>query len=264
MGNSFRHSRDVAESVGVNLLVGDWQTSLPLHIVVRIGLLFSLVLFAAVFILLHSERQKLGIALILSFLPLLIAFAVDCATQKYTLAENSKSIIILPGSLLLLSLAISYLSPRWQKLLITTLLLLYLSLSAGDFSLRNRQMFHSINAIIQQQPTTPTLIAMNARAWGYILRLAYYIKPNAAVMLLAQESANLAPNLEKLFNYESSIYQRILWIDVAAPIWSPASTPAEKQKVENVLNTKFQLTHTQDLFGTQDLDKLSLKVYEIQ
>ncbi|MCT7950826.1 glycosyltransferase family 39 protein [Ancylothrix sp. C2] len=260
----FLHLRDVAESVGVNLLIGDWQTSLPLHLIVSTGILFSLFLFAAVFILWKPERQKLGIALILSFLPLFIAFAVDCATQKYTLAENSKSIIILPGSLLLLSLAITHLSPRWQKPLIATFLLLYLSLSAGDFSLRNRQMFHTINGIIQQQPTTPTLIAMNARAWGYILRLAYYIKPNAAVMLLAQESANLAPNLEKLFNYEASIYQRILWIDVAAPIWSPASTPAEKQKVENVLNPKFKLTQTQELFGTQDLDKLSIKLYEIK
>ncbi len=260
----FLHLRDVAESVGVNLLVGDWQTSLPLYLIVSTGILFFLLLLTAILILWKAETQKLGIALILSIFPLLIAFGVDFATQKYTLAENSKSIIILPGSLLLLSLGISHLSPRWQKGMIATLLLLYLSLSAGDFSLRNRQMFHSINDIVQQQPTTPTLIAMNARAWGYVLRLAYYIKPNAALMLLAQESANLSPNLEKLLNYEASLYQRILWIDVAAPIWSPASTPAEKQKVENVLNSKFQLTQTQELFGTQDLDKLTLKVYQLQ
>lgn len=258
------HLRDVAESLGVNLLVGDWQTSLSLPIVVSTGILFALLLLGAIFILWNPERQKLGIALILSIFPLLIAFAVDFASKKYTLAENSKSITILPGSLLLLSLAISHLSPRWQKGLIASLLVLYLSLSVGDFSLRNRQMFHSINDIVQQQPTTPTLIAMNARAWGYILRLAYYIKPNAALMLLAQESANLAPNLEKLLNYEASIYQRILWIDVAAPIWSPSSTPAEKQKLKNVLNSKFELTQTQELFGTQDLDRLTLKVYQIK
>lgn len=258
------HLRDVGESLGVNLLVGDWQTSLPLNLIVTIGFLFFLILFGATCILWHPNRPKLGIALILSLFPLLIAFCVDFATQKYTLAENSKSIIILPGTLLLLSLAISHISTRWQKPLIATLLIFYLSLSFGDFSIRNRQMFHSINNLIQQQPTTPTLIAMNSRAWGYVLRLAYYIKPNAAVMLLAQESANLSPNLEKLLKYEASIYERILWIDVAAPIWSPPSTLTEKQKVEKVLTSKFKLTQNQELFGTQDLDKLTIKFYQLK
>ncbi|HEY9810910.1 MAG TPA: glycosyltransferase family 39 protein [Halomicronema sp.] len=258
------HLKDIGESLGVNLLIGDWQTSLPLNLIVIIGLVFALILLGAICILWHQNRQKLGIALILSLFPLVIAFCVDFATQKYTLAENSKSIIILPGTLLLLSLAINHLSSRWQKPLIATLLLLYLSVSLGDFSIRNRQMFHSINNLIQQQPTTPTLIAMNSRAWGYVLRLAYYIKPNAAVMLLAQESANLSPNLEKLLNYEASIYQRILWIDVAAPIWSPPSTPTEKQKVEKVLKSKFKLTQNQELFGTQDLDKFTINLYQIK
>jgi uncharacterized membrane protein len=260
----FLHLQDIGEVLGINLLVGDWETSLPLFGVRAAGLVIAPLLLALIFLLWRlPERRALGIALFLGFFPLLLALAADIAAQKYTLSEGGRSITILPGCLLLLCLGLERTAGRWRTPAILGLLLLYLSLSAGDFSLRNRQMFHTVNAWIEQDPATPTLIAMNSRAWGYVLRLAYYITPSAPVTLLAQDSAGLAPALKKVLSAENGRYPRILWLDMASPIWSPPSTPEEKQQIQQVLTPQFQLAQSQQLSGPKaDLDKFTANLYK--
>lgn len=110
--------------------------------------------------------------------------------------------------------------------------------------------------------TTPTLVMMNSTAWGHILRLAYYIPPTLPVMLLAQKSAQLAPALEKSLSSEPTQYQRILWLDSADPVWSPASTDAERRQVRQVLDRQFQLEKTQQLVGTMKLDQFVAHLYQ--
>jgi uncharacterized membrane protein len=123
-------------------------------------------------------------------------------------------------------------------------------------------MFHQIADIIEQDSKAPTLIVMNSGAWGHVLRLAYYIPPTSPVMLLAKKSSQLAPALEKTLSSEPTQYQRLLWLDSAGPVWSPPSTEAQKQQVQQVLKGQFQLEKTQQLSGTMEFDQFTAYLYQ--
>lgn len=157
-------------------------------------------------------------------------------------------------------------SSQWRTLVVSGLLLLYLTIGISDFSLRQRSIFHAVAEIISQHKEQPTLIAMNSKAWGHVLRLAYYAPAKAPVMLLAEHPADLATSLENVLKNETQKYPRILWLESANPVWSKLKTPAqieiEHQKVQKILSKQFQLTKTQNLTGTMNLDSFTLKVYK--
>ena len=127
-------------------------------------------------------------------------------------------------------------------------------------------VFHSVAELILQQPKQPTLVAMNSQAWGHVMRLAYYISPKAPVMLLAQKPVQLATNLEKVLKEDIERYPRVIWLDSAEPVWSALDTEAEiqreKQRVQQVLSSQYQLKKSQHLSGTMSLDKFMVNIYE--
>jgi uncharacterized membrane protein len=206
----------------------------------------------------------LGRVLLLGIFPLLLALMVDVATGKFTVGFGwgRTMIFILPGCLLLLVLWLERAAGRWQEPAAALLLLLYLSTSIADLGTRHRWMFHQIADIIEQDSKAPTLIVMNSGAWGHVLRLAYYLPPTSPVMLLAKKSSQLAPALEKTLSSEPTQYQRLLWLDSAGPVWSPASTEAEKQQVQKVLKDQFQLEKRQQLSGTMEFDQFTAYLYQ--
>ena len=262
------HLGDIAQTLGTHLLLGDWVTSLPTAIAIVAGCVVVVVLFACTITLWRQgERRKLGVALILGIFPLLLALTVDIVTRKYTIGFGGgrSMLFILPGCLLLLALWLERSAGRWREPAAAVLLLLYLSISIGDFSTRQRWLFHDLANLIQQNPTTPTLVAMNSRAWGHILRLAYYIPPTAPVSLLAQNPADLAPALDKILTTEAERYPRVIWLNSARPVNKAPKTEAEKQQIQQdiqrVLNSKFKLVKTQQLSGTMILDEFTLNLY---
>lgn len=277
VGNQFsqgNHFADVTQTLSSHLLLGDWvgdvvKTPAEVAIATVVGCLIILLLVGCTLSLWRqAERRTLLMALSLGILPLFIAFAVDILTGKYTIGFGGGRalIFILPGCLLLIALWLERAAGRWRGVAAVGLLLLYLSISIGDFSTRNRLMFHQIADLIQQEPTTPTLIAMNSRAWGHILRLAYYLPPTAPVQLLAQHPADLAPALEKvLTSGQAAPYPRILWLDSARPVNKAPKTEAEKQQIQQeiqrVLKSRYQLATTQQLSGTTILDEFAVNVY---
>jgi hypothetical protein len=194
----------------------------------------------------------------------LLALGADIATGKFTLGFGwgRSMIVILPGCLLLLALWLERAPQQWRSTAAAALLLLYLSASIADYSFRSRWMFHKIADAIASSPTAPTLIAMNSQAWGHVMRLAYYIPPDVPVSLLAQPSAQLAPALEKALKTGKPAYSQIVWLESAAPIWSPPATETERQKIEEVLKNQFQLSQQQSLSGTMDLDQFTLNLYK--
>lgn len=262
-----RHLQDVAQTLGTHLLVGDWVTSLsPTSAVIAGFVVIALLLACTISLWRQGENRALGVALLLGIFPLLLALGVDIATGKFTLGFGwgRTMIFILPGCLLLLALWVERAPQRWREPVAVGLLLLYLSISIGDFSLRHRWVFHPIADLIAQEPATPTLIAMNSKAWGHVLRLAYYIPPTASVMLLAQEPAKLASSLEKVLSDDSQ-YSRLLWLDSANPVWSRLKTEIEmetERRIQQVLSARFQLTNTQQLSGTMDLDQFTINLYK--
>ena len=263
-----RHLEDVAQTLGTNLLLGDWVTSLTRTTTLSAGFaVIVLILACTVSLWRQGEHRGLGVALLLGIFPLLLALGIDIATGSFTLffGWGRTTIFILPGCLLLLALWVERTPRQWRKLVAAGLMVLYLSISIGDFSLRHRWVFHPIADLIAQEPATPTLIAMNSKAWGHVLRLAYYIPSTAPVMLLAQEPAKLASSLAKVL-LDDSQYPRILWLDSANPVWSRLQTETEiemeKRRIQQVLSAQFQLTLTQQLSGTMELDQFTMKLYK--
>ncbi|RCJ39722.1 hypothetical protein A6770_11595 [Nostoc minutum NIES-26] len=263
------HLQDVAQTLGINLLIGDWVSSLaPISVTMAGCLVILLLLICSISLWHRGEQKNLGVALILGILPLLLALGVDIATKKFTLGFGwgRTMIIILPGCLLLLTLWIERGIPgQWRTPVVASLLLLYLTISIGDFNLRQRSVFHAVADLIVKDGNQPTLIAMNSKAWGHVMRLAYYIPPQASVMLLAEKPANLATSLEKVLKDKAEQYPRLLWLDSSDPVWSRLETEAEiereNQRIQQILLPHFQLTNTQHLSGTMPLDKFTAKLY---
>ncbi|NER33809.1 MAG: hypothetical protein F6J93_07095 [Oscillatoria sp. SIO1A7] len=261
-----KHSRDVAEVLGIHLLLGDWITSLPSTIAFLAGLgAIAVLAIAAIALWRRGARQILGIALLLGVFPLLLALAADVIGGKFTLGFGwGRSVIfILPGCLLLIAAWIEKATGRSRALVASILLGLYLAISIGDYTLRSRSTFHQLTDAIASTPTKPTLIAMNSRAWGHVLRLAYYIPSEMPVTLLAGDASKLAPALEKVLNEASPEYDRLVWFDSAKPIWSPATADYEKKQIEAViLQFGLEPTTSIPLSGTMSFDRFMTKVYD--
>ncbi|AFY76869.1 putative membrane protein [Pleurocapsa sp. PCC 7327] len=262
---TLQHLQDFARTLGTHLILGDWVSILPptLATIAGIGAI-AILLACSLDLWQRQQRQILGIALMLGIVPLLLMLGMDVATGKFTLGFGwGRSVIfILPGCLFLLTVWIERAAGKWRKIAAIALLLLYLSISASDFSIRNRWMFHQIADIIEQNQKATTLIVMNSTAWGHVLRLAYYLPPTSSVMLLARPSDELAPVLQKTLVPDRDRYQRILWLDSARPVWGESSTTEEKNQLRQVLDGQFQLKKTQQLFGTRELDHFNLSLYE--
>ncbi|MGK7877586.1 MAG: glycosyltransferase family 39 protein [Xenococcaceae cyanobacterium] len=262
---AWRHLEGAMQTLGIHLLLGDWVTSLPpaMATVAGVGAI-ALLVACSISLWRQNQRRVLGVALLLGIFPLLLMLVVDVVTGKFTVGFGwgRSMIFILPGCLLLLAAWSERTAGQWQRPAAIILLLFYLSISVADFSTRERWMFHQIADIIEQEPTTPTLIAMNSQAWGHVLRLAYYRPPTSPVMLLAQNSAKLAPALQKTLGSESVQYQRILWLDSDQPVWGHPSTELERKQVHQVLESQFELDKTQQLSGTSKLDNFTASLYQ--
>ncbi|CAD5923818.1 hypothetical protein PCC9214_00835 [Planktothrix tepida] len=261
-----QHFQDVAYLLGVQLGVGDWITSIPVWVAVSTGV-FWIIVFTIGSIRLWKlgEHRRLGTILILGIFPLFLALLADIVGKKFTIGFGwgRSLMIILPGCLLLITLLIQGIKKEpLYRLTATGLILVYLTISIADYSLRSRQMFHQISDIIASEPTTPTLIVMNSKAWGHVNRLAYYISPAYPVSLLAQESAKLAPALKKLLTSQTLPYGRIIELEVAEPVWSEPTTAAERETLQKILQSQYQLKNNQLLQGTMDLDEFTVNVYQ--
>ncbi|MBD2346684.1 glycosyltransferase family 39 protein [Anabaena subtropica] len=265
------HLQDISQTLASNLVLGDWVTSLPTITIVIVGCLaIAFIIASSLQLWQQGEQKKLAVALILGLLPLLIALGLDIVTKKTTLnfGGGRTMIIVIPGCLLLLTLWLEKaISSQWRTLVASVFLLLYLTIGISDFSLRQRSIFHSVAELITQQSEQPTLIAMNSKAWGHVLRLAYYTPSKAPIMLLAEHPADLANSLEKVLTNEPQKYPRVLWLESENPVWSKLKTPAdierEEQKIQQILSKQFQLTQTQNLMGTMNLDNFTVKIYNL-
>lgn len=258
------HLQGIFQTLGIHLHLGDWVTSLDSGWVVLSGIGMSLLLTgAAVYLWKAKQRKRLAIALTMGIFPLLLALSVDVLTGKFTLSFGwgRALIFIVPGCLLLFTIAIEH-AGRWRNLLATSLLLVYLSINVGDLTLRQRQVFHQIAALIRQE-STPTLIVLNSQAWGHVNRLVYYLPTQTRVDLLAQPSDKLDTVLRKTLESSASTYQRVLWLESAVPIWSPPTTDDERQQIQRTLEERFDAKTTQRFVGTMDLDEFQVSLYRL-
>ncbi|TAE56826.1 MAG: hypothetical protein EAZ87_17505 [Nostocales cyanobacterium] len=263
------HFQDFANTIGTNILIGDWATSINPAIVTISGCIVILAFIGFSFHLWQKgEKQKLITVFILGLLPLFLSLMVDIITKKFTLGFGfgRTMIIIVPGCLLLITLWVEKaVNKQWQTLVATGILLVYLTISIGDFSLRSRYVFRSVADLVAQNPNQTTLIAMNSKAWGHVNRLAYYIPSTYPVILLSQNPADLATRLEKVIQTEPNKYARIIWLNSGNPLWSKLKTEAEvkteEEKIKSILSNQYQLQETRNLSGTLTLDDFTAYLY---
>ena len=259
----FQHLQDALQTLGIHLVIGDWASSIPVLTAPLCGLGVLVVIAAMGTRLWRHDRHSFGIAAIMGLLPIVLALIVDSITGKYTLGFGSGRtlIIMLPGCLLLITIALASWKRKGQVAMVL-LLLGYLAIDVGDFSLRPRQVFHPIAQVIQESPNTPTLIVLNSKAWGHVNRLAYYISPEAKVSLLAQPAPKLERSFGPIVEKTYSQYGRVLVLESQTPLWSPPTTPEQRQQIVMSLTSHFKLTAQKSLSGTMDLDRFELSVYK--
>lgn len=261
----FKHLQEFVDVLGIHLLIGDWVSILPPLVTTLVGIIIMCFLTWCGWQLWKKQRYHL---LIISFLlgifPLLLMLAIDIVTGKFTLGFGWGRLVIfvLPGCLLLIVVWIEKGSGKFKNFAIIGILLLYLSINIADFSLRPRWMFHQIADIINQQPETPTLIVMNSPAWGHVLRLAYYLPKTSPISLLAQKSDQVTTNLQQTLTKEPNQYQRVIYLDSQRPVWGKPSTEKQKKQVAKLLEKQYELTETQFLSGTWELDDFTLNLYQ--
>ncbi|MEA5418950.1 glycosyltransferase family 39 protein [Spirulina sp. CCNP1310] len=261
-----QHFSDTVQTLGIQLVLGDWVTSLPpsfLPVAGAVAIVFFVGMIASLWQ--WQQRQLLGVALILALLPLGLALVADVVGGKFTLGFGwgRSLIVILPGSLLLLTLWLAHLPPHLARMPLIIVLLFYLTMGVGDFSLRSRRMFHELAAMIPGEPV-PTLIALNSKAWGHVMRLAYYLPSDLPLDLLAERPADLAASLAAAV--ENTAYPRVIWLESHAPLWDAPATLEEEeaiaQAVKAVLSQNYHPIATQALSGTMDLDQFTVSLYQ--
>jgi uncharacterized membrane protein len=258
-----KHTEGVLQTLGSQLVVGDWANILPAWGLIVAGVVAIALLLMSSFSLWQEERRWiLPIVFIMGIVPLLLMLGVDILTGKFTIGFGlgRSAIFILPGCLLLIAAGIEQGNSKWRSVFASLLLIAYLSISVGDFSLRSRWMFHQIADIIEQESSQPTLIVMNSNAWGHVMRLAYYLPESSSVMLLAQKSSKLTSALNNALSSQTQ-YGSILWLDSDRPVWGSPTTATQEQEIEKMLATQFTLVQQQRLLGTWQLDNFTARLY---
>lgn len=268
LGETFaKHTQGVLEVLGIQLTVGDWATSLKPAVILNMGVMVVLLLAMIIWqlwrLLRHDSPALLLTILTLGCVPLLLMLGSDILSGKSTLdwGFGRSAIFILPGLLLLITAWLMNLSNVWQKSLLLIILALYLGLNVGDMMGRDRQVFQQITNAAA--PSDTTLIAMNSKAWGHVLRLVYYFPKDTSVKLLATDAAMLPAALERALS--DSGYGQILWLESGRPVWkTPTETEAEqiRQDIAQLLSNDYQLMEQKELAGTMELDRFSLNIYE--
>ena len=269
---ALNHVKDLAQTIANHLLLGHLTTGMqpvetaikPTAVVIGLGVIGFL---SVCVIGLYRRRQYrvLMIGLLMGFVPLAVALTADVLANKYTLGFGwgRSTIVALPGCLLLIAAWLELGTGRWRNVLAAGLLSTYLLVTVWDFSGRDRQMFHQVNDELLKT-NEPTLVVMNSRAWGHVLRAIYYLDPQTDADMLASDPAEVTEALNQALDSKS--YERVLWLWSEYPVWDEPKTKEEATRLtsetEQLLASRYSLQNERVLRGTMDIDRFELKTYE--
>ncbi len=276
--SALQHGKDVAQTLANHLLIGHLTTGMlptgdsikPTAVAIGCGVIGFLGMCIGG---LYRRRQYrvMMVGLIMGVFPLLVALAIDSATNKYTVGFGwGRSVMVaLPGCLLLVSAWLTLATGRWREPLTALLLAVYLGVNVGDFGWRDRQIFHAVSAQIPHTQE-PVLVAMNTKAWGHVLRLAYYLSEARNTEVLATNPAEMPAALAAALAHKD--YSRVLWLNAKYPLWGKVESAEQAEALvaqsESLLKQAYPSENTtgfppiQVLRGTMYLDRFDLQVYD--
>ncbi len=262
-----KHLEGILNALAPQLIWGDWVTSLPSVIIILSGIVaIALLIAVSIHLWQTNHQQLLLITLCFGIVPLLMMVGLDVVSGKFTVGFGwgRALIFILPGCLLLITTWLIKAAGKWQQLIVVSLLVFYLCLNVSDYNLRSRQMFHQVANTIKQQSETPTLIAMDSKAWGNVLRVVYYL-PSKNVSLLADSPSGLSESLPS--GLKDGTYPRLIWLHSHDPVWSRPKTEADKleyfNNIKAAIPPNYKLIETQELLGTMSIDKFTARTYQL-
>ncbi len=278
IGAALQHGKDLAQTVANQLLLGHLTTGMlpmdepikPTAVAIGCAVLGFLGL-CVVGLYRRRQYRVLVIVSLMGLFPLLVALALDVVTNKYVLGFGwGRSVmVVLPGCVLLVAAWLELSAGRWRGPLTALLLAVYLGVNVGDFVGRDRQMFHTVNAQLTGAQG-PALVVMNSKAWGHVLRLAYYLNDAKDTDILATDPADVTESLEAALSQKD--YSRVLWLKAEYPLWNLPKSPVEAEafiaETEALLQRRYPSQNgvgepvTQPLRGTMNLDRFDLQVYE--
>ncbi len=270
--SALQHGKDLAQTLANHMLLGHLTTSMtpvsdpikPTAVAIGCAVIGFLVV-CVVGLYRRRQYRVLMIGCLMGLLPLAVAIAIDIVTDKYTVGFGwgRSTIVALPGCLLLVAAWLELGTGRWRSPLTVGLLVIYLTVVVVDFAGRDRQMFHTVNSELLKTDE-PTLVVMNSRAWGHVLRLVYYLDETANAEVLATSPAALPEALKAALAAKE--YDRLLWLKSEYPLWNLPETEAKAialtAETETLLQAQHPLADTQKLRGTMNLDRFELQVYQ--
>ncbi|MEL6488491.1 MAG: glycosyltransferase family 39 protein [Cyanobacteria bacterium J06621_3] len=270
--SALAHGRDLAQTLANYFLLGHLITGMqpisesikPTAVAIGCGVIGFV---AVCMVTLYRRRQYkvLVVSAILGLVPLAIALTIDVVTGKYALGFGwgRSTIVALPGCILLIAAWLEFGVGRWREVLTATILTVYLLVNVGDYGRRDRQMFHQVLPYLPDTDS-PTLVALDSRAWGYVLRLVYYID-NPTVDILATAPSDMTNSLENALAAKD--YSTVVWLHADYPLWAAPETAEAaatlKDETEQLLQTRFEaITAPRMLTGTMKLDQFELQPYQ--
>ena len=270
--SAFKHVQDLAQTLANHLLLGHLTTGMqpveasikPTAVVIGLGVIGFL---SVCVIGLYRRRQYrvLMIGLLMGFVPLAVALTADALANKYTLGFGwgRSTIVALPGCVFLIAAWLELGTGRWRSVLAAGLLSIYLAVTVWDFAGRDRQIFHQVNDELLET-NKPTLVVMNSRAWGNVLRAIYYLDSQTDADMLASDPDEVTEALNRAL--ASKDYERVLWLWSEYPVWHEPETEEASMRLANetevLLASRYSLQGEQVLRGTMDIDRFELKTYE--
>lgn len=161
-----QHLTGFLSTLGHLLILGDWGADLSLSLQLIAGVAVAIIMGGCILSLARQqEYPSLATGAILGIFPVFLALGLDLVNGNLTLSWGAgRSVIfILPGCLLLLGIWMELTAGRWRVPAVLGLLLLYGTVSIGDYTLRQRTGMATVSRVVNQDITQPTLIAMSAR-----------------------------------------------------------------------------------------------------
>ncbi|MEM6450255.1 MAG: glycosyltransferase family 39 protein [Cyanobacteria bacterium P01_D01_bin.105] len=300
--SAVQHGKGLAQTLANHLLLGHLTTSMmptgepikPTAVAVGCGVIGLLV--ACIWSLYRRRQyQALTMGLLMGVLPLAIALAIDVVANKYTVGFGwgRSAMVALPGCLFLVAAWLELGTGRWRKRWVGLVLVMYLGVNFVDFGIgnlggRDRLMFHAVSDRLNGPHSiapASTLIALDTKAWGHVLRLAYYLDApklgdainlgeigtnnTQNIELLATDPADMPKAVELALSRKD--YEQVLWLHAEYPLWAPPETAEEAEilvsQIESVLQAYYPaqaenaITPPQSLSGTMNLDRFTLHHY---
>ena len=252
------------EVLGVHLMWGDWASQLPTLVPIITGVAITGGMALILKRVVSENDRRLWILLGgLGMLPFLLALGADVISGKSTVPWGlGRSVIfVLPGMLSLMGLGLYRLPHALRNGTITLVLCIYAGLNVADVGLRSRHMFHDVAAEVATYPGGPSLVLLNSKAWGHVLRIAYYLPPDLA--LLAVHPSDL-PNAAQTALAQGT-YAHVFWLEADRSVWKQPDNETKthlEAATAHVLETNYRPVSTRQLRGTMDLDRFTLRSYD--